>query len=192
VRSRVPDLSRRCPACLFPPAACLCPEIPRLRARTRVVFLRHAMERRRTTNTGRWAALALGAEIVDHALPDRSLPPVRVPTEGAAVLFPAPGGDAPPHPLPTTLVVVDASWSQARRMVQRIPSLQRMPRLSLPAEVAVRLRRPTVPGGMSTLEATAAALEILGDLSAARGLRELHRLAVARALALRCAAGEAA
>ncbi len=192
MRSRVPDLSRRCPACLFPPAACLCAEIPRLRARTRVVFVRHAMERRRTTNTGRWAALALGAEVVDHALPDRSLPPVRVPVDGAAVLFPGPGDEGLPRPLPSTLVVVDASWSQARRMVQRIPALQRMPRLSLPTEVAVRLRRPTVPGGMSTIEATAAALDLLGDAEAAHGLRELHRVAVARALALRCAAGEAA
>jgi DTW domain-containing protein len=192
VRSRVPDLSRRCPACLFPPGACLCPEIPRLVARTRVVFLRHAMERRRTTNTGRWAALALGAEVIDHALPDRSLPPAVIPTEGAAVLFPAPAGAGLPHPLPATLVVVDASWSQARRMVQRLPELQRMPRLSLPAEVAVRLRRPTVPGGMSTMEATAAALDLLGDAEAARGLRELHRTAVARALALRCVPGEAA
>jgi DTW domain-containing protein YfiP len=77
-------------------------------------------------------------------------------------------------------------------MVQRIPALQRMPRVSLPTEAAVRLRRPTVPGGMSTIEATAAALDLLGDAEAACGLRELHRVAVARALALRCAAGEAA
>lgn len=191
MRSRVPDLSRRCQECLFPPTACLCPVIPRLAPRTRVVFLRHALERKRTTNTGRWAATALGARVVDHALPGQPIEPGALPSADALLLFPSPAGIHVPSPVPSTLVVVDASWSQARRMVQRLPELQRLPRLSLPQEPGERLRRPTIASGMSTLEAVAAALERLGDEEAALGLRELHRIAVHRARAFRYAAGEA-
>jgi DTW domain-containing protein YfiP len=97
-----------------------------------------------------------------------------------------------PDPLPHTLVVLDGSWGQARRMLQRIPPLRTMPRLSLPVREGERLRRPTVEGGMSTLEAIAAALDLLGDAPAARALEELHRLAVARSLRLRWSSGRAA
>jgi DTW domain-containing protein YfiP len=48
-------------------------------------------------------------------------------------------------------------------MVQRVSALHALPRLPLPAAApAPRLRRP-VRGGMSTLEALAAALRALGE-----------------------------
>lgn len=185
MRRRVPDLSRRCRDCFFPPSHCICPAIPRVESRTRVVILRHAQERARTTNSGRWAALALArCEILDHAVPGAPLDASRIPVEGAAVLFPSPAGGLP-SPRPSTLVVIDATWSQARRMIQRIPALQRLPRISLAGAPGARLRQPTVAGGMSTIEATAAALELLGDAEAARALDSAWRLAVARGHSLR-------
>jgi DTW domain-containing protein YfiP len=215
LRNRVPDLSRRCPRCAFPPDHCICAEIPRLASRTRVVVIRHAAERVRTTSTVRWAALALeGCEVLDHAVRGAPLDLARIPVRGAAVLFPSRGGPAAgrrpfecapaaarpqpdaragvPDPIPDTLVVLDGSWAQARRMLQRIPPLRTMPRLSLPVRDAERLRRPTVADGMSTLEAIAAALALLGDADAARGLEALHRVAVARSLRLRWSPGRAA
>ena len=186
MRSRVPDLSRRCPRCYFPPAHCLCPDIPRLETATRVVFLRHAAERARTTNTGRWAALALArSEVLEHGAAGAPLDLAPVAGDRAAVLFPSPGGSSAPGSRPDALVVVDASWAQARRMIQRIPALRALPRISLPARPGDRLRRPTVSQGMSTLEAVASALELLGEAEAARALADLHRLAVARGRALR-------
>jgi DTW domain-containing protein YfiP len=242
----VPDLSRRCPRCAFPPAHCICGEIPRLASRTRVVVVRHAAERARTTSTVRWAALALErCEILDHAVRGAPLDLGRIPVRGAAVLFPRQGGPAPrrapgpprppsgspcpppgrddagapaevpaglaadpadsadpaspasaaarppcvPDPAPEVLVVLDGSWAQARRMLQRLAPLRDLPRLSLPPRDAERLRRPTVAGGMSTLEAIADALELLGDGEAAGGLRAVHRLAVARGMRLRWAPG---
>jgi DTW domain-containing protein YfiP len=217
LRNRVPDLSRRCPRCAFPPDACICAEIPLLASRARVVVIRHAAERVRTTSTVRWAALALDrCEVLDHGVRGAPLDLSRIPLRGAAVLFPSPGGPAArrpsgppaigipagdppaappavlPDPAPDALVVLDGSWAQARRMLQRIPPLRSLPRLSLPVRDAARLRRPTVAGGMSTLEAIAGALELLGDVEAARGLEALHRLAVARSLRLRWAPGKAA
>ena len=153
--------------------------------RTRVFMLRHWQERMRTTNSGRWAGLVLSrCEIVDHGVPGAPLDFSRIPTSGAAVLFPSPAGGIT-SPLPQTLVVLDATWAQARRMLQRIPELQRLPRLSLPGVLAERLRRPTVKSGMSTIEALAAALDLLGDAEAAGALTHTWRLAVERGLSLR-------
>jgi DTW domain-containing protein YfiP len=148
-------------------------------------MLRHWNERVRTTNSGRWAALSLSrCEIVDHAAPGAPLDFGRIPLERAAVLFPSPGGGVPSPP-PETLVILDATWSQARRMLQRIPALRTLPRLSLPGFAARRLREPTVKEGMSTIEALARALDLLGDTEAARSLERTWALAVERGLSLR-------
>jgi DTW domain-containing protein YfiP len=147
-------------------------------------MVRHWNERVRTTNSGRWAALALTrCEIVDHGVPGAPLDPARIPVEGAAVLFPSPGGL--PFPLPETLVVLDATWAQARRMLQRIPALRALPRLPVPGTVAERLREPPVAGGMSTIEALARALDLLGDREASVELDRTWALALERGLSLR-------
>lgn len=190
MRSRVPDLSRRCPGCFFPPTHCICGEIPRVENRTRVVVIRHWNERVRTTNSGRWAALALSrCTLVEHAAPGAPLDPDALGLEEAAVLFPVPGGGVP-SPAPRTLVVLDGTWSQARRMIQRIPALRTLPRVSLPGRAAVRLREPPVKDGMSTIEALARALELLGDAGAARALDRTWALAVERGMSLRWSEAE--
>jgi DTW domain-containing protein YfiP len=74
-------------------------------------------------------------------------------------------------------------------MFQRIPELRALPRVSLPGRPAERLREPTVKEGMSTIEALAGALELLGDGPAAAALRHTWSLAVVRGLALRRAPG---
>lgn len=181
----------RCPRCAFPLDACLCAEIPRLRTAWRFVILRHASEIPRMTNSGRWVALALeGSVLHDHArdgvpASDEGLRGL-VGDAPAALLFPSPHAAALPPAGLRTIVVPDATWSQARRMVQRLGPLRTLPRLSLPpAPAATRMRQPTVAGGMSTLEAVAAALDLLGDGAAASRLRALHEVAVERTLRLK-------
>ena len=184
----------RCPRCAFPPTACLCPAIPRLTTPYRFLILRHASEIPRMTNSGRWAAPALeGAVIHDHA---RGAEPsdevvARLLGEPPAVLLFPTAGAAGPAVRPRTIVVPDATWSQARRMVQRLRPLQTLPRLPLPrrprpAVRAAVLRRSTVAGGMTTLEAIAA---VLGgareEPEAAAALRALHATALERTLRLK-------
>lgn len=190
-RSRVPDLSSRCGRCLFPPAFCLCAEVRPVETRTRLVFLRHASEIGRPTNTVRWAALALrGAEVVEYGLPGARLDDRVLRGEGTWVLFPSARPSPPPRVPPGRLVVLDGSWAQARRMLQRVPALRALPRLSLSAPAPrPRLRRPTVAGGMSTLEALAAALALLGEPQAAHRLEALHAAALDRAARLRYGRG---
>jgi DTW domain-containing protein YfiP len=60
-----------------------------------------------------------------------------------------------------------------------------LPRVSLPGFDAERLREPTVKGGMSTIEALARALDLLGDGPAALALEQTWALAVERGLSLR-------
>lgn len=182
------DLSRRCPRCLFPPAECLCPDVPRLETRTRFLLLRHASELNRPTNSGRWAALALPrARVVDYALPGAPADLSALAEPGTAVLFPSPSAPRLVPP-PRQVVVLDATWTQARRMIQRIPALHALPRLTLPALAAAgapAMRRARVAGGISTLEAIAAALDAVGEPEPAAALRALHEAAMDRAWRLR-------
>lgn len=161
--------------------------MPRLEVPFRFLVLRHASERERLTNTARWAALALpGTEILDHGLPEPPPDLSRLAEPGTVVLFPSPS-PAPRLATPPRLVVVpDGSWSQARRMMHRIPELRTLPRLGLPGPPpGVRLRRPNREDGMSTLEAMAGALAVLGAPDAAERLLALHAAAVVRVLRLK-------
>lgn len=188
----IPSVARslppgRCAACAFPSALCICALIPRLELPTRFVVLRHASEIPRLTSTARWAALALvGTEMVDYALPGPPLDGGALSAEGTWILFPS-GRPTPAGSVrPRRILVPDGTWQQARRMIQRIPALRTLPRLSLPpAAPAPRIRRPPIAGGMSTLEAMATALRFLGHEEEAERLLDLHAEAVERVARLR-------
>ena len=81
-------------------------------------------------------------------------------------------------------MVLDGNWGQARRMVQRLPALRRMPGLALPPPPpnTRRLRRPPHPDGMSTLEAMAGAVALLEGEELAQQLYALHELMIDRVL----------
>jgi DTW domain-containing protein YfiP len=151
-----------------------------------VVFLRHASERDRLTNTGHWAALAVeGSEVLEQGLPGARLDASGLSAPGTWLLFPSPHPPPVDADPPRRLVVPDGTWPQARRMIQRVPALRALPRLPLPpAPVAPRLRRP-VAGGMSTLEALAAALRALGEPEPAARLDALLAAGVDLATRLR-------
>ena len=177
----------RCPRCHFPPELCLCPEVPRLVPPCRFLVLRHASELERLSNTVRWAALALeGTRVIDHGLPGPPLDDAALRAPGSVVLFPSPLLAPPPLVRPTQIIVPDGTWSQARRMLQRIPALQTLPRLSLAGPPpGLRLRRPFRGDGMSTLEAIAGALAALGAPDQAEALLALHAAGVERVLRLK-------
>lgn len=160
--------------------------MPALSTRIEVVFLRHFSERERLSNTGHWAALALaGSAVVEQGVPNAPLDAAGLAAPGTWLLYPSPHPPPPGAEPPRRLVVPDGTWAQSRRMVQRVPQLWTLPRLALPSPSAVpRLRRP-VAGGMSTLEAVAAALRSLGEDAAAAGLETLLADGVALATRLR-------
>ncbi|HLL04823.1 MAG TPA: tRNA-uridine aminocarboxypropyltransferase [Myxococcaceae bacterium] len=178
MRSRTPaDLAGRCHRCYLPTRLCLCEQVPRLNTRTEFILIRHHKEKAKSTNTARIAALALvHCQLLPYGAPDDPFDGSRLALPDTWLLFPgtrpAPAG-APP---PKRLVVVDGNWSQARRMVHRVPALRALPTLALPppGPDTRRLRRPPHPEGMSTLEAIAGALALLEGEEAARPLYALN------------------
>jgi len=149
---------------------------------TRVIVVRHYLERHRTSNSGRLAHLALvNSEIVDHGGEGglAKLPPL----DGAVLLFPE--GEpmtAPPAVAPTQVIALDATWSQARRMYRKLDALRGVPMVRLPDRGVdrERMRESPEPGHVSTLEAIAGALRCFGDAHAADALDALYALAVER------------
>lgn len=153
---------------------CFCAEIPTLTTQVELVVLRHQMETFKSTNTARYAALAIPRlKLVEYGRPYEPLDSSLFSAPGTALLFP--GGSS--NFRPQRLIIPDGSWSQARRMVQRIPVVQTLPRFSLgpPPKPLDRLRREHLAEGMTTLESIVAALELLGEVEVADALRIVNR-----------------
>ena len=190
MRSTTPaDLAGRCPQCFLLTRLCLCAAVPRVDSRVELLLVRHHKERFKSTNTARLVTLAMPrARMVAYGTPGAPFDASVLAAPGTWLLFPG-GADArsvPPGAV-RRLVVLDGSWGQARRMVQRVPALNALPHFSLPPPRpgTQRLRTPPHPEGMSTLEAVAEAVGLLEGEAAAEALRALHALMVERTLAAR-------
>lgn len=171
----------RCARCLLRLEWCLCPEIPRLATRTRIVVVRAHSERFRSSNTGRLAHLALiNSALCDVGGPGRH--PFDLDEPEAWLLFPEgePRTEAP-RPPPSTVIVIDGSWPAARRMRQRLPGLQGRRVLALaPIAATARMRKAPTASHVSTIEAIGGVLRLLGEPDAADGLDRLFAAAVDR------------
>jgi len=157
-----------CARCLRPGAHCLCRWIPSLDSRTRVLVLQHPEEARHALNTARLAVLGLrnaGLHVGQRF--DAGL--WRVAGYRPCLLFP--GDDAevlsanepPAAGSPRLLVVPDGTWRQARGLLAAHPELAALPRVTLPGGAATRyrVRHADQPQALSTIEAVAAALDVL-------------------------------
>lgn len=158
----------QCPRCLRPKTHCLCPLIPHLDSRTRVLLLQHPSEVSHALNTARLAALGLSnAELIVGEVFEDLPTLLNRPGYRVRLLFPA--DDAQPMQAygesdePLLLVVPDGTWRKARKMLHLNPLLAALPRVTL-AEGGVsryRLRKAPGPGALSTIEAIVQALETL-------------------------------
>jgi DTW domain-containing protein YfiP len=107
------------------------------------------------------------------------------PLAGAWLLYPegTPCAEAPSPP-PAQLVVLDGTWSQARRMFRKLSAVRGLPILRLPEGApAPRMRQAPSPDRVSTIEAIARALRLLEGDTVAAPLESLFALAVERAAA---------
>lgn len=158
----------RCERCLRPVPHCLCPLIPQLNSRTRVLLLQHPSEVNHALNTARLATLGLvNAQLVVGEVFDNLQALLNQPGYTACLLFP--GDDARPlvagdADAPATLLVVpDGTWRKARKLLHLNPSLAALPRVTL-SEVPAsryRLRKAPAADALSTLEAVVHALQTL-------------------------------
>lgn len=148
---------------------CYCAHLPQLESKTRVVFLQHPRERRVAIGTARMAHLALrnselhqGVDFTGHA----RVQALAARPERVAVLFPGEGARTPAEwrdSPPETLIVVDGTWPNARKVVARNPLLSALPRIAFaPRRPSnYRIRAEPAEHCVSTIEAV---VEILGAL----------------------------
>ena len=135
-----------------------------------------------TSNTGRFAALSLpNSELLGYG-GGEAFDATTLAQPGTALLY----CSGPPRALsflPTRLIVLDGSFRQARRMYKRVPALRELPEFTLnaPTITPTRLRKSPQRGGMSTIEAIAAALHLLEGPELAAPLFALHAELVRRA-----------
>jgi DTW domain-containing protein YfiP len=179
MRSRMNEgLRGRCPRCWIRTPYCICAEITQVRTRTEVVIVRHQWEARKTTGTARIAELALGRGRCLHFGYDPStLNQELARLESVWVLYPDGDPWSAAAQAPSTLLVLDGTWAQTRRMMRRLTSLHALPCLALPPKPTEprRLRMPARGEGRSTLEAIADALALLEGEGASLPLQRLHQ-----------------
>jgi DTW domain-containing protein YfiP len=155
---------------------------------TRIVLLQHPRERDVPIGTARMASLCLpmselhvGVSVAESPALVRAL---RDPARPAVLLYPGEGAiDVVKNPPrgPVTLVVVDGTWSQAKKIVKNDPELARLPRYAFtPARPSeYRIRREPSDECVSTIEALMQVLGALeGDPDRFRALLEPFRAMV--------------
>ncbi len=182
------DLPGRCRRCWIREEFCICPTVPLVETRTRVLVVRHERESWKSTGTARVAALALPKLSFVDFDDDPAGVNERLPAlSDAVVLFPSEQPSPWPETPPSTLVVLDGTWRQTRKMFTKLPKLHGLPRVQLegpPADV-LRLRDTSFDEGRSTLEAIAETLHRLEGASVSKPLLELHAEFVVRVLKAR-------
>ena len=196
--------AERCPRCRVIPSHCLCAWRPTVGADSGMCLLMHDTEPLKPTNTG-W----LIADLIDDtaafgwqrtAVDERLLLLLDDPQWQPYIVFPgefvAPqrvvtevGREPGKRPL---FILLDATWTEARKMFRKSPYLERFPVLSLQPEQMsrYRLRRSKRDDHFCTAEVAAMCLELAGDQQAAQALDayldvfSLHYLSAKRHLPL--------
>lgn len=137
--------------------------------RTSVLILQNRRERLHRFNTARIVARALErCQLIVGHTPEFSQRFDTIPFgKNVGLLYP--GDDArllselPQHEHPEQLVIPDGTWHHVKTLMRDVPQLQTLPRYRLAPVTpsAYRIRREPHAHGLSTLEATVAALKAL-------------------------------
>lgn len=151
-----------CYRCFKAQILCVCDVAP-IENRTHVAIIQHPAERFHPVNSAILTHLALTNSDLRIAWGAETAPP---PLPGpAVVLFPS-KASVPLESLrgvPGSIVVLDGTWSQARKLYRRNAWLSELKHVHLTptAPSRYRIRKQPKEGYLSTLEATVAALEAL-------------------------------
>ena len=174
---------RRCQRCLLPLRHCLCETLKTTSAASRFCLVMFDTEPMKPSNTGR-----LIADILPDTLAfqwSRTEPPQALIDLCASevyqpmVVFPASYADSsrrvlsvPPAEKPPLFIMLDGTWSEARKMFRKSPYLDALPVISvdLSRVSAYRLREAHAKDQYCTAEVAIALLDLAGDNGAAQAL----------------------
>ncbi len=162
-----PEFRELCLRCRRPKTVCWCSAVTQVPSQTHVVFIQHPREAKVPISTCRMAHLSLPNSELHVGLSAVGNPSLEAlcAEEGVAVLFPSESAvdvDALSSP-PKKLVVVDGTWSNAKKVVEKCPLLSKLPRLKFFPEQPgnYRIRKEPEAHCLATIEATAFVLERL-------------------------------
>lgn len=150
--------SRFCFGCALPLRACHCGTITPILETPPVVILRHPKERKRTLSTVSLIKQRYPAVLVKEG---EVFSPLSSSQRGSnfALLFPGDEKEAveASPDQDTTLILIDATWRKAKKILHLNPWLQALPRVTLkPEKISdYRLRKVAGPEALSSVEAFA-------------------------------------
>ncbi len=175
---------RRCQRCLLALKHCLCATLKPQEARSRFCLLMYDTEPMKPSNTGRLIAdvlpetLAFGWSRTEA--PRELLALLESEVYQPLVVFPASYASGERRVLnepvnngkPPLFIMLDGTWSEARKMFRKSPWLDRFPVISVSLEhlSAYRLREAHASDQYCTAEVATALLGLAGDDDAAQGL----------------------
>lgn len=174
----------RCARCRVAPSHCFCSLLPRVSANSAVCLIMHDVEPLKPSNTG-WLIADIVSDTHAFGWKRTAVDPALVeligdPQYQPMVVFPgeyAEPGRVISHVEPAEgkrplFILLDATWTEARKMFRKSPYLNQLPVLSLQAEVVsrYRLRRSTRTEHLCTAEVAALCLGLAGDTLAALAL----------------------
>lgn len=178
-------LLKRCPECQIGLDYCICHWQASCEPDLDVVLLMHPDEILKPTNTGRLVAdiapRTTYAFAYSRTEPDPDFMAMLAdPNRYCLMVFPADEADKDlrqvyfqPPDIPTgkrlTLIILDGTWKQARRMMRLAKHLQAIPALNLDMseQGGYRLRKAINPGQLATAEAVAAVWDAFGQTQSA-------------------------
>lgn len=182
-------LAIRCERCQLKQSHCICKQRPDATSAIEFVLIMHRDELFKPTNTGRLIADCFAkthAFLWDRLSPDPALLDLLAdPARQCLIIFPADeNGERPVFNVPpssektVTLILLDGTWKQGRRMYNLSPWLQHLPALRLnPAEKARYSTRVAAHDNyLSTAESAALALALAGETVASGQLFEYFAL----------------
>lgn len=158
-----------CYRCMRPVAMCLCALVQPVRTKTKLVVLQHPKERRHPFGTARLLRLAMPDARIEtvHGGFDEVLCHEIDVAEDAAVLYPHKDAvdlaTMPRDQMPSTIVLLDGTWSHAKKLYQHNEWVQRLRhvRIDPPKPSNYRIRKEPQADFVSTVEALVYALSIL-------------------------------
>lgn len=177
---------RRCQHCLLPLNNCLCATIKPETARSRFCLVMFDTEPMKPSNTGRLIADILPDTLAFQwsrtAPPEALLKLIASDDYQPMVVFPASYAQSsrkiltvpPTSGKPPLFIMLDGTWTEARKMFRKSPYLDALPLISVDLTVtsAYRLRVAQGEGKYCTAEVAAALLELADDNQASSSLSE--------------------
>lgn len=155
-----------CQQCTRPRSECYCAAVVACESPIKVLIIQHPQEVQHPYNTGRMVHQCLTnselviAEILDNAVLDSLL------QTNSTLLFPNMSWLSPiatETKAVEQLVVIDATWNKAKKILHLNPALQQLPRLALTGypRSTYEVRKSSMPESLSTIESVVYGLESL-------------------------------